>query len=250
MMKVFLSLLLCIGFSTLASGRVSTKESQVKLTWTKASEIEVVLANGTRDMIHLETVANHEGKHIPCLYTGALDHDSEDSEVTVNGCKGDKKVLVEIASHKEVGGLLVLVIQNEKTYELQQEDKHWMGNDYLEIPSEFSNSINFEASLASSRRIRLPGSVTVETSLRYDNSLLAYYNYNHEKVKDVLERVVEFTKPLLNLLNVKVNLMVTGIQHYDRNIIADNTTIYSIRQELNGKNLKGPISYFCKQGKD
>ena len=128
-MNVFLSFLLCLGFSTLASGRVSTEESQVKLTWTKASEIEVVFANGTRDTIHLKTVANHEGKDIPCLYTGALDHDSEDSEVTVNGCKGDKKVLVEIASQKEVGGLLVLVIQNGKTYELQQEDKHWMGND-------------------------------------------------------------------------------------------------------------------------
>ena len=222
----------------------------MKLTWTKASEIEVVFANGTRDTIHLQTVTDHEGKDIPCLYTGSLDHDSEDSEVTVDGCKGDKKVLVEIASQNEVGGLLVLVLQNGKTYEVQQEDKHWLGNDALEIPPEFSNSINFEASLPSSRRIRLPRSVTVETSLRYDNSLLAYYNYNHDKVKDILGRVVQFTKPLLQLLNVKVDLIVTGIQHYDRKIIADNTTLKEIAAELRGKSLKGPISYFCKQGKD
>ena len=235
------------GILSLASGNVGRRESQVKLMWTKDSEIEVCFGNGTRDTIHLQTVASLAGKDIPCLYSGSLDHDSEESEVAVEGCKGDEKVLVEIASQNEVGGLLVVTIENGRTYELQQENKHWMGHDALEIPAEFSN--NFESSLPSSRPVRLPRSVTVKTSLKYDNNLLAYYNNDHDKVKDVVQRVAQLAKPWLKSLNVKVDLKVTGVDHYDQNIIADEKTIEDIAKELRGKRLNGPISYFCMQGK-
>ena len=77
-------------------GRVKTKKSEVKLSWTKSLEIEVTFANGTKEGIHLRGVPDLEGGEIPCLYTGSLDHDSQDSEVTVDGCKGDPQVLVEI----------------------------------------------------------------------------------------------------------------------------------------------------------
>jgi len=231
------------GFSSLARGGVGQQESQVKLTWAKPSEIDVVFANGTKDTIHLQTVTDHEGKDIPCLYTGSLDHDSEDSEVTVDGCKGDTKVLVEIASQNEVGGLLVLVLENGRTYEVQQEDKHWLGDDALEIPPEFSNSEMLEAHLpSSSKQASLPRSVTVKTSFRYDNSLLAQFNNDRAKVKDFLYRVAQRAKPVLKLLNVKVK--VTGVEHYNQNIKATASSLDALTRELSGKSLKGPISFF------
>jgi len=234
------------GFSSPAGGnKVGKQESDVKLTWEKPSEIEVVFANGTKDTIHLKTVTDPEGKAILCLYTGSLDHDSEESEVTVDGCKGDKKVLVEIASKNEVGGLLVLVIENGKTYELQQEDKHWMGNDALEIPSEFFNS-----TLPSSKQASLPRSVTVETSFRYDKSLLAQFNNDHETVRDHLYRVAEYSKPILKLLDVQVNLKVTSVEPYDQYIKASGKSLKALTKELGGKNLKGPISFFTGQNNE
>merc|ERR1712055_1174065 len=116
--------------------RVKTKKSEVKLTWRNALEMEVTLANGTEETIHLRGVPDLEGGEVPCLYTGSLDHDSEDSEVTVDGCKGDPQVLVEIASRKEVDGLLVLVIENEETYRLQPEKTPWNRNDTHKMQSE------------------------------------------------------------------------------------------------------------------
>ena len=70
-----------------------TKPSKVKLNWTKELEIEVTFANGTKEKIHLKAVADLNGEEIPCLYTGSLDHDAEDSAVTVDGCQGDPQVV-------------------------------------------------------------------------------------------------------------------------------------------------------------
>ena len=64
----------------------------MKLNWTKELEIEVTFANGTKEKIHLKAVADLNGEEIPCLYTGSLDHDAEDSAVTVDGCQGDTQV--------------------------------------------------------------------------------------------------------------------------------------------------------------
>merc|ERR1719402_1774698 len=128
--------------------RVKTKKSEVKLNWRNASEIEVTFANGTEEKIHLRGVSNLAGGEVPCLYTGSLDHDSDDSEVTVDGCKGDPQVLVEIASRKEVGGLLVLVIENEETYRLQPKKTPWNKNDSSKLPPEDSGTNNFEAFFA------------------------------------------------------------------------------------------------------
>ena len=227
-------------------GSIGRQESEVKLRWTKPSEIEVVFANGTRDKIHLETVNDLEGKAILCLYTGSLDHDSEESEVTVDGCKGDNKVLVEIASANEAGGLLVLVLENGRTYELQQEDKHWMGNDAFEIPAEFFNS---SLASTSSREVSFPRSVTVLTSFRYDKSLLARVNNDDAKVRHLLYRVAQLAKPVLKLLDVKVNLKVTGIEPYDQNLKASESSLEALTRELKGQSLKGPISFFTAQSK-
>ena len=41
----------------------------------------------------MKAVADLKREEIPCLYTGSLDHDAEDSAVTVDGCQGDPQVV-------------------------------------------------------------------------------------------------------------------------------------------------------------
>jgi len=233
--------------SSPGKARVKTKESKVKLTWTKALEIEVTFANGTEEKIHLKAVSNMEGGEIPCLYTGSLDHDSDDSEVTVDGCKGDPQVLVEIASRKEVGGLLVLVIENEETYQLQPEKTHWNRNDTHKMQSKGTQNLNFEASLPATRRSRLPREVTLKTWLVSDESLLSKFDHDKGRVRNHLLRLAQMAKPILRLLDVKVNLEVRGVEHYRSSIDTSENSLKRIRNNFRGMNIKGPVSFFTAQ---
>merc|ERR550517_1119599 len=235
------------SLSSPGKARVKTKESKVKLTWTKALEIEVTFANGTEEKIHLKAVSNMEGGKIPCLYTGSLDHDSDDSEVTVDGCKGDPQVLVEIASRKEVGGLLVLVIENEETYQLQPEKTHWNRNDTHKMQSEGTQNLNFEASLPATRRSRLPREVTLKTWLVSDKSLLSKFDHDKGRVRNHLLRLAQMAKPILRLLDVKVNLEVRGVEHYRSSIDTSENSLKRIRNNFRGMNIKGPVSFFTAQ---
>ena len=149
-------------------------ECLVKLNWKKAFEIEVTLANGTRDTIHLEAVKNLEGEDIPCLFSGVLDHDSEDSDVMVDGCKDDDQVLVEILSPNEVGGLLVLVIEEGKTYGVKEEEPGWMGDDQVSDLGNVSEVFKGRSKRQLGRR--LPREVFLTTILAFDNSLVQAFN--------------------------------------------------------------------------
>ena len=227
--------------SSPGKARVKTKKSEVKLNWRNALEIEVTFANGTEEKIHLRGVSDLEGGEVPCLYTGSLDHDSDDSEVTVDGCKGDPQVLVEIASRKEVGGLLVLVIENEKTYRLQPEKTHWNKNDSYKPPG----TNNFEAFLPASRRSgRLPREVTLKTWLVSDESLLSKFGHDKGRVRNHLIRMAQMAKPILRMLDVKVNLEFRGVRHYGLNIDTSRYWIHRISNRFRGRNIEGPISFF------
>jgi len=233
------------SLSSPGKARVKTKNSEVKLTWRNALEMEVTLANGTEETIHLRGVPDLEGGEVPCLYTGSLDHDSEDSEVTVDGCKGDPQVLVEIASRKEVGGLLVLVIEREKTYQLQREKTHWNRNDSNQILPKDSPTSNFEDySLPASRRGgRLPREVTLRSWLVFDKSLLSKFNNNKRRVRNHLIRLAQMTKPILRRLDVRVNLEVRGVRHRRSAIDTSQRSERRIFEYLRGKNW-GLVSYF------
>merc|ERR1712212_1170797 len=221
--------------------RVKTKKSEVKLIWRNALEMEVTFANGTEEKIHLRSVPDLEGGEVPCLYTGSLDHDSDDSEVTVDGCKGDPQVLVEIASRKEVGGLLVLVIENEETYRLQPEKTHWNRNDTHKIQPKETQNLNFEASLPATRRSRLPREVTLKTWLVSDESLLSKFDHDKGRVRNHLLRLAQMAKPILRLLDVKVNLEVRGVEHYRSSIDTSENSLKRIRNNFRGMNIKGPV---------
>ena len=136
--------------------------------------------------------------------------------MTIDICKDNLQVLVEIASRKEVGGLLVLVIENEKTYQLQPEKTHWNRNDTLEI-----QNLNFEAFLPASRKGSLPKEVTLKTMLVADKSLLSKFDYDKKRVRNHLLKLAKLAKPILMLLDVKVNLEVKGVRFYHSQILKE-----------------------------
>ena len=220
-------------------------ESLVELNWIKPFEIEATLANGTKETILLEAVKNLEGEDIPCLFSGVLDHDSEDSDVMVDGCKEDTQVLVEILSPNEVGGLLVLVIEDGKTYGVKAEDPDWMGDAHDSDHGHVSEVFN----TSSTRQLRrgLPREVFVTTTLAYDNSLLQAFNNDLHTMKNNIEKVARMAQPLLRSLDVKVNLRWKRIVHIN---VWGNPSEKFANQLVNwyrNHDIKGPISIFVGQ---
>ena len=195
-------------------------ESKTKLTWTKTNEIEAVFENGLKDKIHL--IAD---KGAPCLFTGSLDND-QDSEVTIVGCKGDAEVLVEIASYREAGGILELILSSDgKTYDVPKEDVDMASDKMPEPEPDVIDTSLPQAAFSGS----LPNSVTLKIRLKYDNTLLGQFSSDHTKVKRWLSTIVELAKPKLSTLNVKVHLEVVGsIEHYKADMEANNKWIYGL----------------------
>merc|ERR1711962_433306 len=229
-----------------------TSETEVKLVWTSAREIDVVFADGTQDKIHLMAVTNLDGEETPCLFAGSLDKD-QDSEVTILGCKGDDEVLVEIASEKEAGGVLDLILTKDgNTYEVTHGDWNADGQwnegeegSLIAGPDHPSPDDNIAAQIPAEFSGSLPRSVTLEISLKYDNSLLGRFGNDHTRVKHWLSRVVELAKPKMALLDVKVHLKVVGqVRHYGKSIRASDYWIRHITSTNEDKGKKGPISYF------
>jgi len=233
---------------------VKTKPSKVKLNWTKELEIEVTFANGTKEKIHLKAVADLNREEIPCLYTGSLDHDAEDSAVTVDGCQGDPQVIVEIASWKEVGGLLVLVIQGGQTFQLQPEMTDLKKNTTV---SEDFNTMRSEASFQESEQRLLPKEVNITTALFYDQSLLEALGNDRKKVENHLLSLAELVKPLMTLLEIKVKLRVIGVFRISERIDTSDSVFKEIQNKLSSKickrKMRNPnlFSFFTvKRGSD
>jgi len=228
---------------------VKTKPSKVKLNWTKELEIEVTFANGTKEKIHLKAVADLKREKIPCLYTGSLDHDAEDSAVTVDGCQGDTQVLVEIASWKEVGGLLVLVIQGGQTYQLQPETTQRRKNNT--VPKDLISTRRIQRSVSESNSTQrpLPKAVILKTMLVYDKSLLEDFGNDTQKVKNHLYTLAELVKPVLTLLDIKVKLRLfgNGVWGWDDRFYPSDSSFQKIRKKLKGKRIPIPLSFFTAQ---
>ena len=228
------------------------ESSRVKLTWRKKEEIDVVFADGTRDKIHLQAVSNIPGEVTPCLFTGSLDNDQE-SEVTIVGCREESEVIVEILSKTEAGGILELIIANGKTYKAAADDTSWEGKaDDAPVPEYNPEEDDGLAAQIGPRDGRLPQSVTLEISLRYDNSLLAEFGNNPTEVEYWLIRVVELAKLRMTAIDLGVHLKIVGrVEHFKKNIEATDDWIHHISRTEN-RGMRGPISYFTgsKRGRN
>ena len=85
----------------------------------------------------------------------------------------------------------------------------------------------------------------METSIRYDNSLLRQFGGSHTATKVWIVSVVELAKPRLSheSLNVEIHINVVGnIHHQNEEIKADSTTIQGLKSRIKTKSL---VSYFA-----
>ena len=222
--------------------RAGLQPSEVKLSWRRSREIDVVYADGSRDQIQLRAVSNLPGEASPCLFTGSL-HKDEDSYVTIVGCRGAREVTVEILSERVAGGGLELIMSNGRTYKVSTDNTNLRG-----IPDDAPASDRGEdhgiASQIASWNGPLPQSVILEISLRYDNTLLAEFGNDHTRVKHWLSGVVLFAKPLMLRIGLSVELKVVGtVEHFNKNIRA--TKLWRNRiAETENRGARRLISYF------
>jgi len=130
----------------------------------------------------------------------------------------------------------------KKTHQLQPEKTHWNRNDTLEI-----QNLNFEAFLPASRKGSLPKEVTLKTMLVSDKGLLSKFDYDKKRARNHLLKLAKLAKPLLMLLDVKVNLEVIGVRFYRWSIDTSEDSLQRISSKIGGRNKKGTVSFFTAQ---
>ena len=152
---------------------------------------------------------------------------------------------VEILSKMAPAGVLELIIMNGRTYKAAPDNTTWTGivDDVFDIPDKPGQ---FRSFALQSRLVGpLPQSVILEIKLRYDNSLLAEFGNDRSRVMVWLNKVVEFAKARMALIDISVDLRVVGtVEHFDESISASDYWIEKIPRTENW-GVKGPICYFC-----
>ena len=151
---------------------------------------------------------------------------------------------MEILSKMAPAGVLELIIMNGRTYKAAPDNTTWRGivDDVFDIPDKPGQ---FRSFALQSRLVGpLPQSVILEIKLRYDNSLLAEFGNDRSRVMVWLNKVVEFAKARMALIDISVDLRVVGtVEHFSKSIRATHFWISEIPKTEN-KGQKGPISYF------
>ena len=224
--------------------------SEITLIWLDEQTLEMKLADNTTHEIELIAAKNIPGIDVPCLFSGVLPGDPE-AEVAVSGCKGED-LEVSIASEKLLGGLGDLSVEADKTYKIihttarehHPTEDHHAKEEHTLVQGHFLNKRRSRRSADTKFMGRLPQSVMLEISLRYDNSLLARFYNSPTEVKRWISRVVQLAKPRMSLIRPKVHLSVVGTaERYNKIIKADDFWLDKIRISENWGR-KGPISYF------
>ena len=170
--------------------------------------------------------------------------------VAVAGCKDNKEISISIASSNIQGGLVDLSVVDGVTVTVGEERSTQIPRfkrdgslvisekDFL-IPPPASIQAAVQKPSASSP---LPVDVVLETSIRYDNSLLETFGGSHTATKLWISKVIELSRPRLSLLQVKVQIRVVGdMKHHNGVIKADETTIHGLQSKIAPKSL---LSFF------
>ena len=160
---------LLLGTSWVASFRPTTTPSEIKLKWLPDEEhggvelphMEITFADGTTDEIFLNVDPEN-----PCFYHGGLKSDIE-SEVEVDGCK-DELEIVEISSRLIPCGLVFLLLEEGKTYEI--DPRAGVNFNSTESDVEYPTGPTSVPGVAS--KGRLPSSAVARIHVRYDQSLV------------------------------------------------------------------------------
>jgi len=220
----------------------SSQLSDIQAHWLTNVSMEINFPNDTTYTILLSPSTNIPGVSTPCLFSGQLQLDQR-SVVAVTGCLDSNETTMSIASRLMPGGLLDLVIVNGSTYLVNgstftiEEDAQ---NDYLDPPPN-PNPVSplFESD------IYLPESVTLQTSIIYDKTLLNLFDGSHQETKDWINEVVEFANILLShsSLDIKIDLKVTGeVKHLNEDLRVDDPTIKRLSKS---RKYRKNTSFFC-----
>jgi len=217
--------------------------------------IQINFLNNTNDTILLAPVSNIPGEPTPCLYSGKLQLD-QTSVVAVSGCRDSNETTLSIASSLVPGGLVDLVLVNGSTLlvngsnliigdetllttsRVKRQIFKDAVNDYIFPPPE---TIPVRAVITGP----LPRAAVLETSIKYDNSLLNQFGGKHRDTKNWISRVVELAKPRLShsSLDITISLKVVGeLEYVDDNLAADEPTLKRLAHSEKYRSL---TSFFC-----
>jgi len=235
---------------------ISGKEAPMEtngfhIVWLTSTVIQLYMPDNSRDIIHLVPSVRNANITIPCVFSGKLEQDHW-SVVAVAGCKDSKETSISIASGNVPGGLVDLSVVDGVTNTVDDEistqttrhkragDLVISKNDFLIPPPAFTRATIPKPSACSP----LPDGVVLETSIRYDDSLLTKFGGSHSATKNWISSVVELARPRLSLasLQVKVQIQVVGeMEHHNGVVKALDTTILGLQSTLRPKSL---VSFF------
>ena len=228
--------------------RVGKTPSKIKLKWLEDHEnlqhnnchnnchMEITFADGTTDEIFLKPDPVND-----CFYHGALKSDL-DSEVEVDGCKGDEKdkgefqnvgevVIVEISSRLIPCGLVFLLLENNETFEIDPtEGIKFEGTDALQPTASGWQGAAWQEDL--------PRTAVAKIHVRYDQTLVEMMGSEwaaERKAKTIIDLARVWFKRRHGLaMDIDINVLTS--KYYDGRI-----TDASKRQidSLSGKGRQG-----------
>ena len=167
-----------------ASMALTKKPSDYKLEWLNSGKVmKITFPDKTTDEIPLKADKDNN-----CFFHGYLNSDLE-SEVEVDGCKGNVEV-VEIDSRLVRCGLVFLLLEADgKTYEIDPTEGFQLNKTDTVVPPE---------SLGPSPAAMqggMPTSVVLKLHLRYDPSILEMVGGSHGAAQRKLKAIVDIARP-------------------------------------------------------
>ena len=148
---------------------VTRNPSEIKLKWLEDEVIagdtlphmEITFADGSKDEVFLEP-----DSEIECFFHGSLKSDIE-SEVEEDGCKDNVEIIV-ISSRLVPCGLVILLLENGKTYSIDPSEgrENLNGTDLVAPPA----AAAFQG--AGFQGHQLPMSVVAKIHVKFDQSLV------------------------------------------------------------------------------
>ena len=166
-----------------ASMALTKKPSDYKLEWLNSGKVmKITFPDKTTDEIPLKADKDNN-----CFFHGYLNSDLE-SEVEVDGCKGNVEV-VEIDSRLVRCGLVFLLLEADgKTYEIDPTEGFQLNKTDSVVPESLGPP---PAAMQGSR----PTSVVAKVHLRYDPSILEMVGGSHDAAQRKLKAIVDLARP-------------------------------------------------------
>ena len=158
-------------------------------------------------------------------------------------------MVASIASSQLPGGILDLSLVDGITKDVATDDDPRAGLDYS--TGKMANDVFYPPPTLQRSRSAipyfsgpLPPKIVLKTDIKYDNSLLKYFNNSHEKTKDWINTVVGLTQTRFyhESLTMKVDLNVGSVEHINASLKAGKKSLGYVKR----KRLPQLTSYFCR----